>query len=46
MKTNINMERKLTKEERKKLIEKEKNAPREITKADLEILKEHFNSGR
>lgn len=40
------MERKLTKEERKKLIEKEKNSPRGITKKDLEILKEHFNPGR
>ena len=40
------MERKLTKEERKKLIEKEKNSPRKVTKEDLEILKEHFNSGR
>lgn len=40
------MERKLTKEEKKKLIEKKKNIPKEITKEDLEMLKEHFNSRR
>lgn len=40
------MERKLTKEEKKKLIEKKKDIPREITKEDLEMLKEHFNSRR